>query len=537
MPQQITTAFSKLIAAIREFTVAQRTLALIGLGIIAVAIIALVSWISQPQMRPLYTDLAPSDAAAITEQLDSQGVKYDLANGGGTIMVPADQVYKLRLNVASSGISPSSEGGYQLFDNMGMSTSEFQQDVTYKRALEGELAKTINAMDGVETASVQLALPADTVFVSERADASASVFVKTRTGTTLSDDQVQAITHLVSASIESMPLNNVAVIDAAGNVLSNVDGAGSVAAGNKQTVLYESRIQQNVQAMLDRIVGVGNSVVSVTAQLDYSSTERTSETFNSNENAKPLTERTTNEEYEGTGNNATGVLGPDNIAVPEGEESGTGNYTNTTEERANAVDKVTEHVQTGPGTLRRQSISVAVDQQAAGAMNMADLQAAIATAAGIDEERGDTVNVSRIMFDKSSAEAAQVALAQAQELEAAAAQRELIRNAIIAGAALLAVIVLAIIAGRRRRVEEPAADEVTPLDLGELSLMSQQDNELAAAEALAQIDFPAIPELPTAPDPGAVAAEKKRQDVVSLADEDPEQVADYLRELMDVGGR
>jgi flagellar M-ring protein FliF len=130
-----------------------------------------------------------------------------------------------------------------------------------------------------------------------------------------------------------------------------------------------------------------------------------------------------------------------------------------------------------------------------------------------------------------------VALAEAQELEAAAAQRELIRNAIIAGAVLLAVIVLAIVAGRRRRVEEPAADEVTPLDLGELSLMSQQDNELAAAEALAQIDFPAIPELPTAPDPGAVAAEKKRQDVVSLADEDPEQVADYLRELMDVGGR
>ncbi len=536
MPQQITTAFSKLIAAIREFTVAQRTLALIGLGIIAVAIIALVSWISQPQMRPLYTDLAPSDAAAITEQLDSQGVKYDLANGGGTIMVPADQVYKLRLNVASSGISPTSEGGYQLFDNMGMSTSEFQQDVTYKRALEGELAKTINAMDGVETASVQLALPADTVFVSERADASASVFVKTRTGTTLSDDQVQAIAHLVSASIERMPLNNVAVIDAAGNVLSNVDGAGSVAA-NKRTVEYESRIQQNVQAMLDRIVGVGNSVVTVTAELDYSNTERTSETFNSNENARPLTERITNEEYEGTGNNATGVLGPDNIAVPEGEEGGTGNYTNTTEERANAVDKVTEHVQIAPGTLRRQAISVAVDQEAAGAMNMADLQAAIATAAGVDEERGDTVNVSRIMFDKSSAEAAQVALAQAQELEAAAAQRELIRNAIIAGAALLAVIVLAIVAGRRRRVEEPAADEVTPLDLGELSLMSQQDNELAAAEALAQIDFPVIPELPTAPDAGAVAAEKKRQDVVSLADEDPEQVADYLRELMDVGGR
>lgn len=534
MPQQITTAFSKMIAGIREFTVAQRTLALIGLAIIIVALVALGTWMSKPQLRPLFTDLAPSDASAIVDQLTSQGVEYELANSGSTIMVPADQVYDQRLKVASSGISPSQEGGYAILDNMGMSASEFQQDVAYKRALEGELAKTLGAMNGVETATVQLAMPAESVFVSEKQEASASVFVKPQSGTSFTDDQVQAMTHLVSSSVEGLPVANVSVIDANGNVLSNIDSENGNVAASKATLEYENRVASNVQGMLDRILGSGMAVVSVTADLDPSSTKRTSESFNSNENAQPLTERTTLEEYEGTRNDATGVLGPDNIAVPQGEGNN-GNYTNETTERANAVDKVTEQTEIGPGAVSRQSVSVAVDQTAAATMNMADLQTMVASAAGINEERGDVVTVTRMAFDTKTAEAAAAAITQAEEAEAAAAQQQLIRNLAIAAIAFLVLIVLAIAANKRRKnnQEEEIFEDLPPLDLGELNLLEQQQNELAAAEALAQIEFPELPEIESQPDQAALMAERKRQDVVSLADEDPEQVADFIRELME----
>lgn len=534
MPQQITTAFAKMIAAIREFTVAQRTLALIGLAIVTVAAIALGTWLSKPQMQPLYTDLAPADASAIVDQLNSAGVTYELANGGGTIMVPSDQVYAQRLSVAASGISPSTEGGYSVLDNMGMTASEFQQDVAYKRALEGELAKTLGAMSGVETASIQLALPSESVFVDSQEEASASVFVKPQSGSSFSDDQVQAMVHLVSAAVSNLPTKNVAVIDSNGNVLSNVDGESSSAAANKKTLEFEERVTKNVQGMLDRILGQGMAVVSVSADLDSSTTRRTSEKFNSNKDAKPLTERTTSEEYSGGSSSATGVLGPDNIAVPSGE-AGDGDYLNTTTERANAVDKVTEETQIVPGEVRKQSVSVAVDQTAAAAMNMADLRTMVASAAGIDEERGDVVTVTRMAFDDSSAQAAAEAIAAAEQADASAAQQKLIRNVVIAAAVILAIVILSIITARRRRdSEEPVEFTGNPsLDLGELSLLEQQANELAAAEALAQIEFPAIPEIEAQPDPAAIIAERKRQDVVSLAEEDPEQVADYIRELME----
>src|SRR5690606_36009591 len=130
-----------------------------------------------PTYAPLYTGLAATDASAVVEQLEASGVSYQLADGGATVMVPKDSVYQMRLKTAAAGLPAASDGGYSLLDEMGMGSSEFQQSTTYKRAMEGELAKTISAMKGVETASVQLALPEDTVFVAEKADPTASVFV------------------------------------------------------------------------------------------------------------------------------------------------------------------------------------------------------------------------------------------------------------------------------------------------------------------------------------------------------------------------
>lgn len=527
MPQQITSAIGRVTSSIREFTVAQRTLALIGLAVALVGVVALTMWFSKPQFSPLYTDLAPADASAIVDQLTAQGVEYELTNGGSTVLVPTDKVYDMRLKVAASGVSPAADGGYSLLDSMGMTSSEFQQDVTYKRALEGEMAKTVSAMQGVEVATVKLAMPAESVFVEKATDPTASVFVKTRSGVTLTDDQVQAIVNLVSASVEGMKATDVAVIDSSGVVLSAVGTGVSGAGGNKQTLEYEQRVARSIQAMLEPIVGVGKAVVTVTADLDYDATERTQESFSSAEGVLPLTERSTTEEFTGSGKAATGVLGPDNIQVPAGAGAGDGSYTNKTSEANNAVDKLTEHTVTAPGTVRRQSVSVAVDAAAASAVDMAQLQSMVSSAAGIDAARGDVVSVAQMPFDTSSAEAAKAELTAAAAADDAASRDRMIQTLVIAGAALLALVLLAILLVRRGRRR---ADPRESLDLGDLPVM---DDPLLLESSELETQMLELPEVPALPSPEQISIERKRNDVAALVDEQPEQVAELLRGWMD----
>ncbi|NTW41020.1 MAG: flagellar M-ring protein FliF, partial [Cellulomonadaceae bacterium] len=220
MPAGISGLVGRAQKTVGQFSLAQRTLAILGVAVLGLGLFAVSAWLSKPSMSPLFANLAASDASAIVDQLDSEGVTYELSDGGSTILVPESEVYAMRIKVASAGLPAASDGGgYSLLDDMGMTSSEFQQQVTYQRAIEGELAKTIGAISGVQNASVHLALPQESVFVSETPAPTASVFVETAPGSTLDADKVQAIVHLVSAGIEGMAPTDVAVIDADGQVL------------------------------------------------------------------------------------------------------------------------------------------------------------------------------------------------------------------------------------------------------------------------------------------------------------------------------
>ncbi|MBO3100687.1 flagellar basal-body MS-ring/collar protein FliF [Cellulomonas fengjieae] len=521
MPAQMQSAMNRLTAAVKAFSLAQRTLAIIGVAVLVLGAVALSTWLSKPTMSPLFTSLSGADASAIVDELETAGVSYQLADGGSTVLVPADQLYGQRIKLAAAGLPTNADGGgYSLLDEMPMTSSEFQQQKTYQRALEGELAKTIGAIDGVDVATVRLAMPEDTVFVSEKADPTASVFVRTTTGVHLGADQVQSIVHLVSAGIEGMQPTDVAVIDSTGQVLSAV-GSGTTGGGlaGRQTNEYEERVRGAVQALLDQVVGVGHSAVTVTAELDYDETQRTVEQFSASEGTPPLASSKTTEDYTGSGGAATGVLGPDNIAVPE-DGSGSGTYTSTTEDVQNAVNKSTEVTKAAPGAVERQSVAVAVDTNAAAGIDMAGLSTMVAAAAGIDPERGDTIAVESMVFDTSQAEAAQEALAAADAEAEAAAGKSFIRQAAIGGAALLLAIIVVIVFARRS-----GKSRRTTLDLGEITLAPGPGDPLGiegVADALPVL--PAAP-LPAAPDPVAV----KRAEISALADEQPEEVADLLR--------
>ncbi|TJY71503.1 flagellar M-ring protein FliF [Arthrobacter sp. CAU 1506] len=539
MPATVSSWFSRLGKTIREFTVAQRTIAIIGIAVVVLGIAALTAWASKPSYTPLFSGLAAADANTIVEQLRTDGVPYELTNGGGTILVPEQNVYDQRLKAASAGLPSSSTGGYSLLDDMGVTSSEFQQSVTYKRALEGELANTIQALDGVKTASVRLAIPEETVFVSEKGEPTASVFVDTER-TTLSADQVQAIVHLTSASIDGMKPENVAVIDAAGTVLSAV-GVGATGSADKQASDYEERVRASVQTMLDRVVGPGNSSVVVAADMNYESAERVEETFTTPDGAPALNESTQTEDYTGSGGGAAGVLGPDNIAVP-GNAAGDGTFTSESETKNNALNKVTETRAIPAGAINRQTVSVALDADAAGALNLANIEGLVTTAAGINADRGDEVTVELVPFNTAGAQEAAEALAAAQAAEEAARQAELIRTAIItAGIVLLVIIALLVYARWSRRQNRE------PVDLGELQDFQPE------IEAPVDLQLPApkpviVPEPIPVVAPSTTALEltgppelsdeqkdmnRKRAEIDALAAQEPDKTADFLRSLMD----
>ncbi|MBP3045203.1 flagellar M-ring protein FliF [Arthrobacter jiangjiafuii] len=531
MARPMNAAFGRVGETVRGFTLAQKTITIIGVAVLALGIALLVSWATKPAYTPLFSGLSASDANTIVEQLKTDGVPYEIANGGGTILVPEANVYDQRLKAAGAGLPSSSTGGYSLLDEMGVTSSEFQQSVTYKRALEGELAKTVGALDGVQTASVQLAIPEDTVFVSEKRDPTASVFIQTENGVTLGADQIQAIVHLTSASIDGMDATNVAVIDSAGTVLSAV-GVGATGSADKQSSDYEERVGAAVQTMLDRVVGPGNATVAVAADMSYESANRVEESFASPENAPALNEATTTEEYTGgAGGGAAGILGPDNIAVPD-DAAGDGTFNSETSTRNNAVNKITETREIPAGALNRQTVSVALNTEAAAGLNLNNIEALVATAAGINAERGDELTVEMVAFNAGGAAAAQEALGAAAEAAEEERRAQLLNSIILATGIVLAVaLALVAYAMRSRRQNREA------IDIGELSEL----DPLEPATKLAMIGQQPVTAIGVPTDtaglpiltPRADSTERKRAEVDMLAGQDPTRTAEYLRSFMD----
>lgn len=535
MPQAVTNVFQRIGRVIAGFSLAQRTIAIIGVAVLALGIVALSSWLTRPTYTPLFSGMSASDANAVVEQLRSSSVPYELADGGATVLVPEKDVYDQRLAAASAGLPGASSGGYSLLDKMGVTTSEFQQSVTFKRAIEGELAATISSIKGVTAASVQLAIPEESVFVSETVDPTASVFVETSGNSTLSPKQVEAIVHLTSAAVSGMKPENVAVVDQSGQTLSAA-GVGTTGGIDQQASDYEARVTANVQQMLDTVVGPGNAKVTVVAEIDHSVNERVEETYTPAEGAPPLTEQTRTDTQNGSSSNA-GVLGPDNIAVPSAGGDGTSESTETS--KTNAVNKSTQSTSTPAGSLLRQSVSVAVDAGAGGDLSTAQLSDLVETAAGIDTDRGDSIAVELVAFNQTSSEAAQAALQAAKDAEGAERQAALLNTVIIAAAIaipLLAGLAALIMRARRRRGADTEFEELfgaRPPALSALDAGATAAIEQAPTTPLAFLETTPDPEPEPDPEPAQVSLERRRAEIDSLTRQDPKRTADLLRTLID----
>jgi flagellar M-ring protein FliF len=242
----------------------------------------LVHWTRRPDMRMLYHELVPEEAAEITEKINEQGIAYELRNGGTSIYVPKETVYQLRLDLAKDGLPAGEQGGYKIFENEKIGVSPFVQSVNLKRALQEELAKSIQMIDGVEHARVHIVRSEQTLFTSEAGKTTASVVLRLRPGYRLSALNIVAVTHLVSGSVEGLTSENVTVIDSQGRLLSG-ESDQTMASGAGTVQDYRERVEQSlenkVEELLTTVLGPGRAKVRVHAVVDMNSVNTVTEKY------------------------------------------------------------------------------------------------------------------------------------------------------------------------------------------------------------------------------------------------------------------
>src|SRR5581483_9029033 len=361
----------QIVAQVWAFFMAQpparrATLLVVGVGSTA-AILGLAWWVQRPLMRPLFTNLSESDAAAIVQELRAQKVEYQLDDGGRAVLVPAEKLYDLRLALASRGLPAGGGVGFEVFDKQSLGQTDFLQHLNYQRALQGELARTISQLGGVESARVHLAIPERSLFVSRDRRPSASVVVKLASGRTLARSQIDGIVHLVAASVEGMDADSVTVVDESGHGLTQdrrgVDATGASSAALEYQQAIERDLGERVESMLAAVVGRDRAIARVAATLDFSRVERTEETYDPDKTALKST-HTTREQNAGA-RPAGGVAGAQaNLTneKPQPAEPGEGPKSERRDEAQNfEVSKVVSRTVGAAGSVKQLSVAVLID--------------------------------------------------------------------------------------------------------------------------------------------------------------------------------
>ena len=350
-----------------QFSISQRMIILVALAGSIAGLVAVGLWTQQPDMQVLFSNLAADDAGAIVDKLKDGKIPYETSGGGTTILVPSAHVHDLRLELAGQGLPHGGGVGFEIFDRSTLGMSEFVQKLNYRRALQGELARTIAQMPEVERARVHLAMPERRLFATEQDRARASVVLSLRGGQMLGKTQVQGIIHLVSSSVEGLQARDVTVVDGHGQLLSNAstdETAGLTGSQLEYQRTVEKDIETRIQTMLERIVGANKAVVRVSGQLDFRKVETTEERFDPNGQVV-RSEQRGQEKASGVNGTSGGVPGVESNVPPgsEAEATPTSSTSNQTKnetvnyEISRTVSRIVEPI----GTVKKLSVAVLVD--------------------------------------------------------------------------------------------------------------------------------------------------------------------------------
>lgn len=412
-----------------------------GLILAVSAIIALAAagwmWNRTPDYKVLFSNISDRDGGAIVATLQQMNVPYKFAEGGGAILVPASQVHDVRLKLASQGLPKGGLVGFELMENQKFGTSQFLEQVNFQRALEGELARSIQSLAAVNGARVHLAMPKQSVFMREQQKPSASILVNLHPGRTLDSQQVSAIMHLVSSSVPNLPLKQVTVVDQHGNLLSKIDESNINTGLDPSQLKYVQALEQSyiqrIEAILSPIVGQENVRAQVVADIDFAQSEQTSELYKPNQNPADSVVRSqhTSESATRPGVGEGGVPGAlsnqppapatapvtapppaPNAAQPGAAPAAPPAPPNTRKDSTvnYEVDKTIQHVRKPVGGIKRLSVAVVVNHRkvtdqdgVTSAKPLTEAEKAQITdlvkeAMGFSNERGDTLNVVNSVF-------------------------------------------------------------------------------------------------------------------------------------------
>ena len=407
----------------------------IGLGVIGAALLGVLVFVSTvgrgPDSAVAFSGLSNDDEAAIVQKLKDAKIPYTL-DDGGTIRVPTAQVHDAQLATAGMGLNgqPSAGSGFELFNQPAFGQTEFTQKINYQRALETELERSINQMAAVDTSRVHLVIPDQTLFASQQQPTTASIMLKLKPGKHLDSAQARSISNLVVGSVQGLKAQNVTIVDVNGNTLTPDDSAISSVLGLTSKQLdtqhaYETTLEQNLQAMLDKVLGVGKATVRVSAVMNWDQVEQTDETYTPNDPTQTpvLTNHSVVENSSG-GTAVGGVPGAasnNGATVPtyQGGNGATGPTSKSDTETTYQLNKSTQKTVRAPGAVTRLSVSVMLDDDpnnpnAALQQSVTD---AVNAAAGIDTTRGDVLTVSALPFNRQDFLTQQAALADATQKE------------------------------------------------------------------------------------------------------------------------
>ncbi len=506
---------SKLTDVVRALPLAHQVSLGVAAVVLAMAAWFFVSWISTPSYALLYGDLDETGLAEVVQELDRQGVPYRIEGGGARVMVPQADVHEVRAALATSGVQGgAAPRGYELLDEEGLSVSDFRQRVDYQRALEGELARTLQAMEEISAATVHLVIPEPALFTEDEQPVTASVLLTT--AQPLDVLAVESVIYLVASSVEGLTPEGVTVADVSGQILHAAgEAAAASGIGNRNLRLtreYEAALAGDVRTLLQAAVGSSPASVVVRARLDFDEVSTEQERFQPEE-AITLKEQVVDETFAGTGAPPGGTLGVDGGPEPEVGDDYT--YSRSEATREFGIPREVVRTVTAPGTIEGLSVAVVLDDgtlTGAPTLPATEVESLLGAALGLDPDRGDTVAVSSIAFP-APGEAA------AEPVAAPEAASPLDHAPRAAGLAVLVIVTLALLwmsrSGRRRErrrrkkeIEAAATPQPIALPLPD------------AAEPLAAGGAEAEPVL---------AGTDLRPEVVDLVQRQPEEIAVLLR--------
>lgn len=423
----------------------------LGLIVATAAVIAIIvgawMWSQTPDYRVLYSNISEQDGGEIVSTLQQMNVPYKFSQGGGSILIPGNKIHEIRLKLASQGLPKGGLAGFELMENQKFGSSQFLEQINYQRALEGELARSVQSLSAVQSARVHLALTKPSVFARERQQPSASVLLNLLSGRLLSEEQVSAIIHLVSSSVPNLPIKNVTVVDQNGNLLSTQPDNKKETGLDANQLYYlkelENGYTNRIEAIISPITGQNNVRAQVTADVDFSHVERAEEIYRPNNSETEPASIRSQQNTESLSTNSPingGIPGaltnrppePDNAPIEfneDGEEIVNDPVEIPTDRRTEStinyeVDKTVQHTRQSVGGIKRLSAAVVVNYRAQTdeegnithepltTEEITKINDLVKQAMGFNENRGDTLTVSNNLFNLTDEELIDIPLWQ-----------------------------------------------------------------------------------------------------------------------------